>query len=236
MKKIIKKILLIISICILIIVGIYLNTYYKADESVYDLIESSNVDVKENKNGYLFDGEGKDDFIIFYPGAKVEAIAYTPLLLELANNNIDCYLVKMPFNIALFNSNAANNIIKKYKYDNYYMMGHSLGGAMASVYTSKNEKNIDGLILLASYSTEKIKQVNTLFIYGDMDNVLNKENYNKNKNNINNINEYIIEGANHSGFAYYGEQKGDNKATISKKEQINDTVSIIINFINEIKK
>lgn len=233
MKKTIKKLLFIIPICILIIVGIYLNTYYKADKSVYDLIESSSVDVKENKNGYLFDGEGKDDLIIFYPGAKVEAIAYTPLLLELAQNNIDCYLVKMPFNIAILNSNAADIIIKNYKYDNYYMMGHSLGGAMASVYTSKNEDKVKGLILLAAYSTEKIKKVNTLSIYGDMDNVLNKENYNKNKTNINNITEYIIEGANHSGFAYYGEQKGDNKAAILKEEQIKTTTSIIINFITE---
>lgn len=233
MKKTIKKLLFIIPICILIIVGIYLNTYYKADKSVYDLIESSSVDVKENKNGYLFDGEGKDNLIIFYPGAKVEAIAYTPLLLELAQNNIDCYLVKMPFNIAILNSNAADIIIKNYKYDNYYMMGHSLGGAMASVYTSKNEDKVKGLILLAAYSTEKIKKVNTLSIYGDMDNVLNKENYNKNKTNINNITEYIIEGANHSGFAYYGEQKGDNKAAILKEEQIKTTTSIIINFITE---
>lgn len=233
MKKTIKKLLFITPVIILVMIAIYLNTYYKADKSVYDLIESSSVDVKENKNGYLFDGEGKDDLIIFYPGAKVEAIAYTPLLLELAQNNIDCYLVKMPFNIAILNSNAADIIIKNYKYDNYYMMGHSLGGAMASVYTSKNEDKVKGLILLAAYSTEKIKKVNTLSIYGDMDNVLNKENYNKNKTNINNITEYIIEGANHSGFAYYGEQKGDNKAAILKEEQIKTTTSIIINFITE---
>ncbi len=233
MKKTIKKLLFITPVIILVMIAIYLNTYYKADKSVYDLIESSSVDVKENKNGYLFDGEGKDDLIIFYPGAKVEAIAYTPLLLELAQNNIDCYLVKMPFNIAILNSNAADIIIKNYKYDNYYMMGHSLGGAMASVYTSKNEDKVKGLILLAAYSTEKIKKVNTLSIYGNMDNVLNKENYNKNKTNINNITEYIIEGANHSGFAYYGEQKGDNKAAILKEEQIKTTTSIIINFITE---
>ena len=233
MKKNVKKVLFIIPIIILVIVGIYLNTYYKADKSVYDLIKNSNVDIKENKDGYLFDGDGKDNFIIFYPGAKVEAISYAPLLIELANNDIDCYLVKMPFNIAILNSNAADKIIKNYKYKNYYMMGHSLGGAMASVYTSNNEDKINGLILLAAYSTEKIKKVNTLSIYGDKDNVLNKENYNKNKNNINNITEYIIEGANHSGYAYYGEQKGDNKANISKEEQINETSNIIIDFVKE---
>ena len=233
MKKIIRKILLIIPIIILVIVGIYLNTYYKADKSVYDLIKNSNVDIKENKDGYLFDGEGKDNFIIFYPGAKVEAISYAPLLLELANNDIDCYLVKMPFNIAILNSNAADKIIKNYKYKNYYMMGHSLGGAMASVYTANNEDKINGLILLAAYSTKKIKSTDTLSIYGDNDNVLNKENYNKNKKNINNMTEYIIEGANHSGYAYYGEQKGDNASTISKEEQIKEVTDIIINFFNE---
>lgn len=233
MKKLIRKILLIIPIIIVAIAAMYLNTYYKADKSVYDLIKNSNVDIKENKDGYLFDGTGKDNFIIFYPGAKVEAISYAPLLIELANNDIDCYLVKMPFNIAILNSNAADKIIKNYKYKNYYIMGHSLGGAMASVYTSNNEDKINGLILLAAYSTKKIKETDTLSIYGDKDNVLNKENYDKNKKNINNMTEYIIEGANHSGYAYYGEQKGDNASTISKEEQIKEVTDIIINFLNE---
>ena len=32
-------------------------------------------------------------------------------------------------------------------------------------------------------------------------------------------NEYVIDGGNHSGFGYYGQQKGDHVAGISPKEQ-----------------
>lgn len=50
---------------------------------------------------------------------------YAPLLYKLAEKGIDCYLVDMPFRLAIFNINAIDNIINKYKYDNWYLMGHS---------------------------------------------------------------------------------------------------------------
>ena len=231
MKKTIKIILYILPFILVLGIYLYLNDYYKADNLVYELIKESNISIKEENNGYFFDSEGTDDLIIFYPGAKVEAISYAPLMINLANNNIDCFIVKMPFNLALLNSNAANKIISTYKYNNYYLMGHSLGGAMASIYTSKNEEKIKGLILLASYSTKNIKTVNTLSIYGDKDNIINMKNYNKNKSKIDNLTEYIIKGANHSGYAFYGEQKNDYKSTISKEEQISNTGYIIKNFV-----
>lgn len=234
MKKILNKLCLIILIVIGIVFYLYVNDYYKADSSVYDI--KSNVKIEQTTLGYLFDGEGKDKLVIFYPGAKVEEMSYAPLMIKLAENGIDAYVVKMPFKLAILGKNRALKVIDEEKYDNYFMMGHSLGGAMASDFTSTGKCNIKGLILLASYSMKKIPDnVKVLSIYGSLDGVINMNNYNKYKSNINsNLEEHVIDGANHAGYANYGFQKKDNKATITNEEQQTITSNYIIDFINNL--
>ena len=55
------------------------------------------VTVTKMNSGWLFDGAGDDQAMIFYPGAKVDSMAYAPLMWELAEEGLDCYLVDMPF-------------------------------------------------------------------------------------------------------------------------------------------
>ena len=169
--------------------------------------------------------------IIFYPGAKVEATAYAPLLYQLAKKGYDSVLVEMPFNIAILGKNKADNIINNYSYENYYLSGHSLGGAMASIYVNEHD-NIKGLILLASYSTKEI-DIPVLSIYGSRDGVLKLDAYKGYKDNLKNVEEHIIDGANHSGFAYYNTQSDDNISFITIDNQIDITINYIDNFINK---
>ena len=44
---------------------------------------------------------------IFYPGGKVGYTAYAPLILALAEQDILCVLLEMPFNLAVLDSLAA---------------------------------------------------------------------------------------------------------------------------------
>ena len=44
---------------------------------------------------------------IFYPGGKVGYTAYAPLMLALAEQDILCVLLEMPFNLAVLDSSAA---------------------------------------------------------------------------------------------------------------------------------
>ena len=239
MKKKLKIYLNIIIASSITIVGlliaftIFAFDYYKADSKAYDYLESSdNVAVNKTDYGYFFDGVGTNDCIIFYPGAKVEVEAYAPLMHELANEGIDTFLIKMPINIAYFGSSLADQVINNYKYDNYYMCGHSLGGIVASKYTTKNDK-IKGIIYLASYSTIKLNDdIKVLSLYGSNDKVLNIDEYNKNKKNWpSTYREIIIEGGNHAQFGFYNEQDGDGIANISNTDQINITKEEIIKFI-----
>ena len=231
-----KKIIIPITILILIIilsVYLYLNDYYKPTSDVNIYLKNNNlVKVEKIDKDYYFDGPGTNDIFIFYPGGKVKKESYAPLLNKLAENGIDCYLVDMPFNLAILNINAANRVINNYQYESWYIGGHSLGGATASMYLSKNDK-LSGLILLAAYPTKKINNnIKVLSIYGTEDGVLNLEKYNENKKYWNDLTqEIIIEGANHAQYGNYGNQKKDNKATIKREEQQQKTINAIIEFI-----
>lgn len=230
-KKFIINLISIILFVIFILVVIYLKSYYKASPNAYVIKSDADINVNREKNGYYFDGPGENELVIFYPGAKVESIAYAPFLFELSKT-VDTYLVEMPFNIALLNKNVASGIIKEHEYKTYYMMGHSLGGVVASMYTNSHD-NINGLILLASYPTKKLNEnIKMLSIYGSNDGVLNLKKYSENKKYWNEkSSEVIIDGGNHANFGDYGKQKGDNDASISKEEQQNKTIKEILNFI-----
>lgn len=230
-----KKIKIAVIAALLLIVGFaifYINDYYHADEIAIDSLNASgNVSVIKTSNGLLLDGPGNDTALIFYPGAKVEYTAYSPLFMNLSEDGIDCYLVEMPFNLAFLGQNSADEIIDEGNYSHYFISGHSLGGAMAASYVNSTN-NTDGLILFASYSTSEIEKP-VLSIYGSEDKVLNMEKYNESITFIDdNLTEVEIDGANHAQFAYYGNQSGDGIAKISAASQQEQSENAIIKFID----
>lgn len=202
----------------------YIGNYYHATDRNAALSSTHQVQVSKTDFGYAFDGPGEDTALIFYPGAKVEDLAYAKLLKKIAAGGTDCYLVHMPCNLAIFGVNKADQVRKGYQADHWYLAGHSLGGAMAASYAAgKNHADqLDGLIFLAAYSTKDLKETDLkiLSIYGSRDHVVNREKIRSGRKLMpEGYEEYIIKGGNHAGFGDYGKQKGDGKATISGEEQ-----------------
>ena len=229
-----KKVKIAIVIIVILILGygiFYLTDYYHAEKTATDFLNGSgNVSVVKQSNGLLLDGPGNDSALIFYPGAKVEYTSYLPMFTQLASQGVDCYLVEMPFNIAFLGQDRAGDIINNSSYAHYYMAGHSLGGVVASSYANHTD-DVDGLILLASYPTDEIHKP-ILSLYGSNDKVLNLEKYNEAKPLIkSNFTEFVINGGNHGQFAYYGNQSGDGKATISAENQQEQCVHEILEFV-----
>lgn len=235
-KKILIGIGAFFALCIAAFL-IYVNIYSRATAKAEKYLEDSDVvNVKTVKTGYFFDGPGEESAFVFYPGGKVEHTAYAPLMHMLAEKGIDCFLVKMPFRLAVFGMNKAGKILENYDYESWYIGGHSLGGAMASAHASKNHNDFDGVILLGAYSTKILDYENmkVLSVYGSNDKVLNTENYRVYTSNLpTGFTEVVIDGGNHAGFGDYGQQKGDGNATISHEEQWNITVNAIVEFINQ---
>ena len=205
---------------VLILAAFFLWTldYYHADQEARKALETDeHVTVQENGSGWLFDGPSQDTAFIFYPGAKVEASAYAPLLHEMAESAADIFLVKMPCNLAFLGMNRAEEIMAEFSYQHWYIGGHSLGGAMAAYYASKHK--MDGVILFAAYP---VKELNTdvLLMYGSEDRVVNRSRIVNAAELVHgSYTEYVIEGGNHAQFGNYGKQKGDGEAFISAGEQ-----------------
>ena len=130
--------------------GIYVCDYYPANEQALQaLITDDKVTVSELKGGNILFAPNEPTIgFIFYPGAKVEHIAYAPLMRGLAEEGILCILIRMPFHLAVFGKNAADGIQDQYpEIETWYLGGHSLGGSMAADYIAESEEEYKGLCL-----------------------------------------------------------------------------------------
>lgn len=245
-KKLKKKppvsvhILIGIAAGLLVICGaffVYAGIHYSADDEALAVwAESGSVRVTEIDSAYMVDGKGEDTALVFYPGAKVESEAYLPLMKKLAENGIDCFLLKPPMRMAIFDMNAAERIIEKYDYQSWLLSGHSMGGIAAASCAANNSDVVDGVVLLASYPNEAIPDdIRLLSIYGSEDKVLNRDAYEKAKSNYPaNADEVVIDGGNHAQFGNYGIQSGDGNATITREEQQKKTVDAILSFVQKV--
>lgn len=176
---------------------------------------------------------------IFYPGAKVDPESYAPLCRKIAEQGYEVVIVKMPMNLAILSYNRGEKVINEYSnIKNWVVGGHSLGGTMAAKFASENTA-VDGVVLLSSYPIgDELKNMGkeVLSIWGSKDGIVNFEKLIKSKEKLPEDTTYVeIEGANHSQFGDYGEQKGDDSPIINREEQIDIAAKDIINFISTIK-
>ncbi len=213
---------------------VFVNVHYPADAEARRIIdEQGSVKVTETDEGYMIDGEGEDTALCFYPGAKVDAESYLPLMKRLAQKGVDCFLIKPPMRMAIFDMNAAERIVGKYNYETWLVSGHSMGGIAAASCAAGNSELIDGVVLLAAYPNGKISDDTLLLsIYGSEDKLLDYAAYENAKQYFpENAYEVVIEGGNHAGFGNYGKQDGDGNASISSEEQQERTVEEILKLL-----
>lgn len=205
----------------------YIANYYAARD--YQVLTET---VQETEDYIVYGDTAGSCGFVFYPGAKVEETAYAPILDELAEAGICCVVVKMPYHLAVLDADAAKRVMQDFPdVKQWYIGGHSLGGAMAAGYAAKHESAFAGLILLAAYPTDALQDLPVLSIYGSEDTVLNHEKYVDSISLAKHLTERVIEGGNHAGFGNYGAQEGDGEAEISDEEQWQETVDYILNYM-----
>ena len=203
----------------------YVSDYYPADEIALEVLAQDSSITVQGDLTILSPSYPADTAVIFYPGAKVEAEAYLPLLEQIRQTGVTCILVHMPFRLAIFDANAAEEVMEQFpEIQHWYIAGHSMGGAMASQFAADHPDQVDGLILLGAYIYEDYPPEKTLTVYGSLNQSV-EDNIDYTENVVE------IQGGNHAQFGDYGPQKGDLPAAISAKEQQKQTVEAIAAFL-----
>lgn len=231
MKKQLKRTgLTLLALMLLAVVGFYIYTldYYRASDYVTDYVADSGLDIETKDNHtYIYPAIAGDTGIIFYPGGKVEARAYMPLMIKLAQAGYTAVLVEMPMNLAVFNVNGAKDVLEENtEIKHWYLAGHSLGGAMASSFAGTYHGALEGLILMGAYPVNNAP-IESLAIYGTHDLMLDRD-------KVMTADELVeIVDGNHAWFGDYGEQEGDGQALITREDQQQQAVAAIHQFIQK---
>ena len=236
-----KKRLFLLGIPLLIalLLGIgllYLCTYYPADMPAIDAFKSERTVTETTlENGDLFFDAGADTGLIFYPGGKVDETAYVPLMRAIAAGGVSCVLCREPFHLAVFDMHAADGVRAALpNVSHWYVGGHSLGGAVASIELDAHPDAYDGLLLLAAFPDRDLSETDArvLSVIGSEDGVLDRGAYEAKRDQLpNDVTELVIDGGCHAGFGMYGAQKGDGTPTISSAEQIQITADAVLQWI-----
>ena len=160
--------------------------------------------------------------IIYYTGGLVQPESYlfqTALMAKSLQTEI--YLSRPVFNVMIFEIDLADEIIKQEKLDKVAIGGHSLGGISSCRFAKSNPQKVELLFLFASYCDQNLSQESfkIVSIMGKRDGIINKENYQKAKENLPNS-AIIIENEKltHSNFGNYGLQKGDMESQLKVEE------------------
>lgn len=225
-KKRLLKVVAGVLVLMLLACVLYLSDYYHAEPAALEAFAPVGVIGAETTEGgdRVFGPKDASVGFIFYPGGKVDSLAYVPLMRALTEREVLCVLVEMPFHLAVFDMDAAEGIQEQFpQVEDWYIGGHSLGGSMAASYVATCPDDFEGLVLLGSYSTADLSETDLriLSVYGSEDKVMNRENYEKNRENLpKEFTEVVLEGGCHAYFGMYGAQDGDGTPAITNEEQI----------------
>lgn len=179
--------------------------------------------------------------LILYPGARIQPEAYAPLARQIAEAGYLAVIVYVPLNLATLNPSVASAVIENFSaIDTWVVGGHSRGGVAAAMFAADNPQSVDGLVLLASFpanDTLADTAMGTVSIYGTNDGLLNMSDVLAAESSLPPQTHFVaIAGGNHSQFGYYGLQSGDGEATISREEQIGQTVAEILDLLHSLQQ
>ncbi len=165
---------------------------------------------------------------IFYPGGLVDPRSYAPSMREIAEAGYLAVIVKMPYDLAIFATERATDIIANNPdIENWVIGGHSLGATSACIYVYDHPSTMKGLAVWASTADPERPITDftgkVLLIYGTKDGEATLLGDSKNLLPAD-TRLVLIYGGNHTYCGWYGDnesfvQPRDNPATITHKKQ-----------------
>ncbi len=227
-----KRVIIILAAVILIALAAFyayvLVQTYQAEEAYLSEIKARDTleIIEESRVFVIIPAEINPTHpaIIFYPGGLVAPEAYLYKMGHVAEClQAPVYVIKAPFNAAIFDINAAAQVIDNFNLETAWVGGHSLGGISAARFTAENMNKVEGLFLFGSYSDQDLSNFEgkVISIMGEQDLIINRENYQEAKQSLPTGAQIIeVEGLNHSDFGNYGLQSGDGTSSLSDEEVV----------------
>ena len=179
---------------------------------------------------------------IFYPGGRIDPRGYAQMMRAIAEGGYLAVVPEMPFNIAAFRPNTADEIIAEYPDINHWVIGgHSVGGTMAVQYTDKHPETIDGLAIWASYPADNANlsdlDIPVISIYGSRELRVNDSSVAERQHLLPEDTRYIrIEGGDHHQFGSYEINPEDHLATISRASQQQQIIQATLEILQTVSK
>jgi hypothetical protein len=201
-------------------VGYFGTPFHGTDDSVSAVESNPEVTVTEHDGTYtLAPRSGQSETgLVFYPGARVHPDAYLAALAPLVSGaNVTVVVPKAPLNLAVLDQGAASPYVTDADIQNWYVGGHSLGGAMACRFARANPGAVDGVVLFAAYCDQDISEtgLDVLSVTGSADTVLDREAYQRNLDNLPADATVREIPANHTQFGSYRGQRGDDPSGVA---------------------
>jgi hypothetical protein len=178
---------------------------------------------------------------IIYPGGRVDYRAYAPAAHQIAEKGYLVVIVPMPLNLAVFNPNAAMKVISAHPEIQVWVVGgHSLGGAMAANFVYTHPNQVDGLVLWAAYPAGSNDlsgaDIQVVSISATLDGLSTPDKITASIPLLPSSTTWVeIEGGDHAQFGWYGDQPGDNPATITRDEQQARVVQATVALLETLK-
>lgn len=188
---------------------------------------------------FLPKNDKKTQGVILYPGALVTPYAYAGLATDIAKAGYPVVIPQMPFNLALANAGVYQEIANQFPTVQHWALGgHSLGGAFASLQVDPTAveatPQVNGLFFLGAYPTSDFSNadIQMLNIWASEDGLVDETTRSDAEPKFATDTTTIwIEGGNHAQFGLYGEQSGDQAATITVDEQQTLIVEAFLNWL-----
>ena len=234
--------LLIVLLCLIgggLALALWLRPYAASTDAVAALRSTTSVSATQNDEIIAFLPHTPARVgLIFYPGAKIDPVAYAISMHTLAEHDYVTFIVKMPLDIALPGENRADDMIAAHPDITVWAVGgHSLGGVAACTYAAAHPK-IKGLLLFASYPSDDIPQHTNLQIHSlsvSCDGLATLAKIAAAKHLLPPATTFtVIQGGIHGYFGDYGTQDGDGQPTISRVAALNQIIASSLVFLQHL--
>lgn len=161
--------------------------------------------------------------VVFYPGARVHREAYIATWAPVVAATDTLVLIpRMPLNLAFFGRSRADALVSERPELDWWVGGHSLGGAMAASWLGDQPPGqLEGLVLWASFSTggaglEDRDDLAVLSVGGSRDGLATPEDLAERRVLLPAEAVMVeVDGMNHAQFGRYGDQGRDLPAQIT---------------------